>query len=843
MTTNSLSSVRHRVKHVQTAIRLTLLLALSLFANCLAARANIVITPVFDSSITGDPNASTIESSIITALRTYQTVLGNSVTVTITFKEMTTGLGASSSYYGSISYSSFRSALAAAPATSTKSTALAHLPVSSSSPVNNNASVDLTSANLRALGFQVSLPLGATDGTIWLNTSIMNLTRSSSDPSKYDLISVVSHEIDEVLGFGSILNGLANGAAVPAGPAWALDLFRYDQNGNRSLNTSSSSLTFFSLDGLTRLVQFNQDSRGDFSDWFSISAHTPRVQDAFGTPGVAPDLGVELTVLDALGYNYQPVVTPPPAQGGGYVTSQNLGTLHNDFTGFAGMQIVVGSSPVTVTALGRMMASGNTGTHTVKLVKASDGTDVPGGSVSIPMSGGTAGRYQYANLSSPITLSAGATYYLLSQETSGGDTCYYDDTIIQTTSVATETAAAWGYGVGQWHLNGGPGQAYGPVDFKYSSAAPQSGYVTSQTLGTLHDDFTGYAGMQIVVGSSPITVTTLGRMMAGGNSATHIVKLVKASDGTDVPGGSVSISMNGGAVGQYQYAALSSPAVLSAGTTYYVLSQETSGGDTWYYDDTTIQTTSVATETAAAWGYGNGQWHSNGGAGQAYGPVDFKYTTSAPPPSQSGYVTSQNLGTLHNTYNGFAGMQIVVGSNPITVTALGRMMVSGNTSTHTVKLVRASDGADFPGGTVSIPMSGGTAGQYQYASLSNPVVLAAGATYYVMSQESSGGDSWYYDDTTIKTTSVAAETAGAWGYGPGQWFLNGGPGQAYGPVDFKYSASAQIPVTLQESFVTPRAIGNDDQDAGRGDVPAIFSTSTGQSYPVEESNDETKATP
>ena len=33
--------------------------------------------------------------------------------------------------------------------------------------------------------------------------------------------------------------------------------------------------------------------------------------------------------------------------------------------------------------LGRMMVLGNSGTHTVKLVKASDGTDVPGGAVAI----------------------------------------------------------------------------------------------------------------------------------------------------------------------------------------------------------------------------------------------------------------------------------------------------------------------------------------------------------------------------------------------------------------------------------------------------------------------------
>ena len=163
--------------------------------------------------------------------------------------------------------------------------------------------------------------------------------------------------------------------------------------------------------------------------------------------------------------------TPPPT-GTGFVTSQTLGTLHNDFTGYAGMQVVVGTNPITVTALGRMMVSSNTSTHTVKLVKASDGSDVTGGSVTISMSGGTAGQYRYATLASPVTLSAGATYFVMSQEVSGGDFWYYDDTRITTTSVASETAAAWGYGVGQWHLNGGPGQAYGPVDFKYGTDTP-----------------------------------------------------------------------------------------------------------------------------------------------------------------------------------------------------------------------------------------------------------------------------------------------------------------------------------------------------------------------------------
>lgn len=320
-------------------------------------------------------------------------------------------------------------------------------------------------------------------------------------------------------------------------------------------------------------------------------------------------------------------------------------------------------------------------------------------------------------------------------------------------------------------------------------AMPAAGFITGENLGTIRNGYSGFAGMQLLVGGAPITVTALGRMTAPGNSATHLVKLVNASDGTDVPGAAVTIDMSAGTSGQFQYADLAGAVVLAAGTAYYLVSQEAAGGDVWYYDDTTVNTTSMGNETSAVWGDGSGLWHLNGGAGQSYGPVDFKYVVSVPttPPSPQPYLTGSNPGTLQNGFSGFAGMQILVGAAPITVTTLGRMTASGNSSTHVVKLVNASDGTDVPGGAVSIDMSTGTAGQFQYAELSSPVVLSPGTAYYVVTEELAGGDGWYYDDTTIETTSAATAISAAWGTGPGQWHLNGGAGQTYGPVDFKYT--------------------------------------------------------
>jgi len=101
-------------------------------------------------------------------------------------------------------------------------------------------------------------------------------------------------------------------------------------------------------------------------------------------------------------------------------------------------------------------------------------------------------------------------------------------------------------------------------------------------------------------------------------------------------------------VGQFQYANLNSPVSLSAGTLYYLMSQETAGGDTWYNYDTTVKTASVATESSAAWGYGIGQWYLAGVAGQAFVPVDFKYVT-ATPAAQAGSVIGQAPGTAQGS--------------------------------------------------------------------------------------------------------------------------------------------------------------------------------------------------
>ena len=284
----------------------------------------LVINPTFGASILNDPNAATIEKTINTAIAAYESCISTPITVNITFQEMATGLGHNQTNYNTVSYASYRAALASHATSADDATALANLPTS-------GGAVDLETANLRALG----LPGGnvGMDSVISLNTSICNLDRTSvQDPTKYDLLEVTCHEMMEVFGHGSDLDYPLTGAVAPT------DLYRFDlTTGQRSFNTASTTQSYFSIDGgKTNLVQFNQNSTGDYGDWVSP---TPMIQNAFGTRGATPNLGLELRELDVLGYtriaNFTPVVTAATTQNNnpGVATSFSLGSFVDPDTG------------------------------------------------------------------------------------------------------------------------------------------------------------------------------------------------------------------------------------------------------------------------------------------------------------------------------------------------------------------------------------------------------------------------------------------------------------------------------------------------------------------------------
>jgi hypothetical protein len=162
-------------------------------------------------------------------------------------------------------------------------------------------------------------------------------------------------------------------------------------------------------------------------------------------------------------------------------------------------------------------------------------------------------------------------------------------------------------------------------------STPETAFVQGKTLGTLRNNLTGFAGMKFTVGSTPLTVTSLGRIFVTGNSGTHTVKVVNAGTGADVAGASVSINMSTGTPSNgFKYVALAAPVILTANTAYYLVSQETSGGDQWYDFNTVLTTTTGATVNNAVSRPSN-SWVAAGTANNSYVPVDFKYASTTPP--------------------------------------------------------------------------------------------------------------------------------------------------------------------------------------------------------------------
>jgi len=143
-----------------------------------------------------------------------------------------------------------------------------------------------------------------------------------------------------------------------------------------------------------------------------------------------------------------------------------------------------------------------------------------------------------------------------------------------------------------------------------------------------------------------------------------------------------------------------------------------------------------------------------------------------------------SFGTLRNNWNGWIGFQFQVGSAPITVTELGRWVVSGNSGNHTVQLFN-SNGTPVSGASVTVNTAGQTAGQFAYSPLNTPLTLAPNTTYAVMSQEVSGGDQWYdYGNTQITLNGVASGAYAVWA--PPFTGAVGGSGRSYGPVNLRW---------------------------------------------------------
>ncbi|MDP3849052.1 MAG: hypothetical protein Q8Q59_01005 [Luteolibacter sp.] len=262
-----------------------------------------------------------------------------------------------------------------------------------------------------------------------------------------------------------------------------------------------------------------------------------------------------------------------------FANTPNLGTIRNNHDGWLGMKFTIGASPIVIHELARWVVAGNTQSHNVKLVDAATNLDLPGGTVSITTAGEPVG-FKHVPLPTPITLAAGASYFLLSRETYLGDQ-WHDSTALVPIAggIATVNNNANSNGPNPPYDNGGTsGSCHGPLNFKYTAIGQP--LVTGHSMNTQSNDITGWLGMSLTTGSTGLTVSQLGRWVLPGNTGSHTVKLVDALTGTTLA--SANIATAGAPAEQFKYAPLSAPVALAANSTYYLLSQESAGGDQWY---------------------------------------------------------------------------------------------------------------------------------------------------------------------------------------------------------------------------------------------------------------------
>jgi len=302
-------------------------LALGLTATSVNA---LTIDPEFSSSITGAPNAASIEGAINTAINTVESLYSNTGTVGIVF---TTGAGNFVAQGSTADYSETYLQYTALlglnsinnPANTTLSTAIAN--VGSGNKPGPGGSVLVTSADARvalglasATGFYnssgtfVSAGGQAYDGVITLNTGLSLNYTTTAVSGQYSAITAFEAQINEILGGGgqgSVLNEIPAGGSKANFPnVGVLDLYRYSAPGVPSFSSASGTYAYFSVDGgNTDIMQFNNNASYDLGDWVIGTCNVQSAAPCDGTEPAYTTSSPEFTMMESIGYD--PVTATP----------------------------------------------------------------------------------------------------------------------------------------------------------------------------------------------------------------------------------------------------------------------------------------------------------------------------------------------------------------------------------------------------------------------------------------------------------------------------------------------------------------------------------------------------
>jgi hypothetical protein len=283
----------------------------------LAGQAHaLLITPTFDGSLTGNANALAYEAAVNTAIGTIDGLYKSPGTVGVLFKFDSSVHGSSLTSEYNYSYSAYKqllsSDLAAHPGNSILAIAVANL-----SHGNIANTVNATSALTR-------VPLGQSGNVGCLNSaglcgtggsfdSIVSIGNLSTNPAgagfNSQAVSVLEHELNEVLGGGGTGTTLGDNLTSTIGPT---DFYRYHSatstcagiTSTPSYTTSTAEVACYSIDGgATSLVQLNQTGGG--ADYGDFASGVANIQDAFD-PGTTPVYSIaspEYKMMLSIGWN------------------------------------------------------------------------------------------------------------------------------------------------------------------------------------------------------------------------------------------------------------------------------------------------------------------------------------------------------------------------------------------------------------------------------------------------------------------------------------------------------------------------------------------------------------
>jgi hypothetical protein len=290
--------------------------------------AALVIAPTFTDALATDPNEASIESAINSAIGTIDSLYANSGTVSIVF---TIGsgsfVGESETTDSRYSYSAYTGLLAGVsalePGNTVLATAIANL--ASGNQPGPGGAVQVTAADAQVvLRSSVSGCFTSTgafvngcgqiyDGVVTLNSSLPLDYTTTPVAGDYSAISVMEHEINEILGGGgqgSVLNGIPCGGTKTAYPnVGVLDLYRYSNAGVPSFSSCNGTSAYLSVNGgVTSIIPFNTNPTGDLADF----GPNGFVQSADASKGIVPSYTTaspEFPMMESIGYGG---ITPAP---------------------------------------------------------------------------------------------------------------------------------------------------------------------------------------------------------------------------------------------------------------------------------------------------------------------------------------------------------------------------------------------------------------------------------------------------------------------------------------------------------------------------------------------------